>query len=63
MIMDKLLTAKEAANKLSVSLSAIYKWVDEHRLPYVDIGEGGRKRCFRFREQDLEKEVLKKSKN
>ncbi len=61
--MEKLLTAKEAANKLSVSLSAIYKWVDEHRLPYVDFGEDGRRRFIRFREEDLEKEIRRKSRN
>lgn len=61
--MEKLLTAKEAAEKLSVSISAIYKWIDERRIPYVDLGAEGRKRCIRFRETDLEKEVKEKTRN
>ena len=59
--MQKLLTAKQAAEKLSVSVSAIYKWIDERRIPYVDLGADGRRRCIRFRENDLEREIQQKT--
>jgi len=61
--MEKLLTAKEVAEKLNVSVSAIYKWVDEHRIPYIDLGDEGRRRCIRFRENDLEREIREKTRN
>ncbi len=61
--MEKLLTTKEVAEKLNVSISAIYKWIDERRIPYIDLGGEGRKRCIRFRENDLEKEIQQKTRN
>ncbi len=63
MEMEKLLTVKDAAEKLNVSVSAIYKWIDEHRIPYVDLGYEGKRRCVRFRENDLEKEIRGRTKN
>ena len=62
--MEKLLTVKDAANKLNVSVSAIYKWIDERRITsYIDLGAENGRRCIRFRENDLEREVQEKSKH
>jgi excisionase family DNA binding protein len=47
--MDKLLTAKEAAELLSCSEAAIRKWLYQRRLPRVKVG-----RLTRIRQSDLE---------
>ena len=62
--MEKLLTVKDAANKLNVSVSAIYKWIDERRITsYIDLGSENGRRCIRFKENDLEKMLTDKTKN
>lgn len=60
--MEKLLTAKEAAEMLNVSVSAIYKWIDEKRITYIDLGHDGR-RCIRFSEKDIERKILEARRN
>ena len=57
-IIPSLLTVKQAAQRLSVGLSTIYKFVDEKRLPYVDLGQEGYRRCLRFKPEDLDKFIL-----
>jgi len=47
--MDKLLSAKQAAEILGCTEAAIRKWVYQRRLPIVHIG-----RLVRFRTHDLE---------
>lgn len=59
--MEKLLTAKELADKLQVSVSAIYKWVDEHRIEYIDLGMEGKRRCVRFNPDTVDKLIEEKS--
>jgi len=61
--MEKLLTVNQVAHRLQVSTSAIYKWIDEKRIPYIDFGAIGKRRCIRFREKDLEKDIENKTQN
>jgi len=61
--MEKLFTVKDAANRLNVSVSAIYKWIDERRIPHIDLGAENGRRCIRFKENDLEKMLSEKTKN
>jgi excisionase family DNA binding protein len=51
--MERLLNATEVAGRLGVVVNTIYKWCDEGRLPYIDLGEG-KKRCLRFRPEAIE---------
>lgn len=44
-----LLTVQEAAKFLSLSVSTLYGWVWQHRIPFVKIG-----RAVRFDPHDLE---------
>jgi len=53
--LNKLLTTKEVAEFLSIDESTVYKWADQGRLIYVDLGKNGGKRCLRFRKPDIEK--------
>jgi len=57
---EKLLTAKDVAEILSINESTVYKWAGQRRLRYVDLGRNGRKRCLRFRQKDLEKLIEEK---
>jgi excisionase family DNA binding protein len=50
---DSLLTVVEGAQFLSISVSTLYGWVYQRRIPFVKIG-----RALRFRRCDLEKFVL-----
>ncbi len=59
--MDKLLTVKQLSEMLNVSDSAIYKWIDEKRIPYIDLGAEGKRRCIRFRATDIEREISQKA--
>ena len=52
---EKLLNTRDVAEILKINESAVYKWTDQGRLTYIDLGNGGGKRCLRFRKQDLEK--------
>lgn len=49
-----MLTARDVAGLLSINESTVYKWADQGRLRYVDLGKEGGKRCLRFRQCDLE---------
>jgi len=51
----KLLTVRQVADLLSIDESTVYKWADQGRLVYVDLGKNGGKRCLRFRQLDIEK--------
>lgn len=55
--MDKLLTAKEVAELLNIDESTVYKWVDEHRLGYIDLGRRYGRRCLRFKPSDIERMI------
>ena len=59
--LEKLLTAKEVAEILSLNESTVYKWADQKRLSYIDLGkDGAGKRCLRFRREDLHKLIEEK---
>lgn len=45
---ESLLTAKEAAEFLNVSVKSLYKWTTNDKIPYVRLG-----RTLRFRQCDL----------
>jgi excisionase family DNA binding protein len=55
-----LLHVSEVAEILSVSESAVYRWVDQGRLPFLDLGRDGHRRCLRFRPEDIERFILSK---
>ena len=50
--MDELLTVKEASRILSLSISTLYAFVHQKRIPYVKLGKS-----LRFRRNDLEQWV------
>jgi len=58
-----LLTVNEVARILQVSVSTVYKWVDENRLSYIDLGVVGKRRCLRFKHEALIKLIEEKSRN
>jgi excisionase family DNA binding protein len=47
---DGLLNVREAAQTLGVSVSTLYGWVWQRRIPFVKLG-----RSLRFRPADLER--------
>ena len=51
--LQSLLTVNEVAGIINVSVSTVYKWADESRLPYIDLGMVGRRRCLRFHVDDV----------
>ena len=55
--MEKLLTVKEVAELLKIDVTTVYKWAEQGRLSYVDLGREGGNRCLRFMESDL-KEII-----
>ena len=48
---ERLLTPRQAAQKLGVSRSTLYHWAQERRLPTVRLFGSG----LRFRESDLDR--------
>jgi excisionase family DNA binding protein len=50
---NSLLTVGEGAQFLSISVSTLYGWVYQRRIPFVKIG-----RALRFRRCDLENFIL-----
>lgn len=53
--MEKLLTIREVADRLRISVGTAYHWLSEERLPCVRFSI----RCVRFRESEIEKMVNK----
>ena len=51
---EVLLTVSEVAQILAIDQSTVYKWVDQGRIPYIDLG-AGKKRVLRFRREDIQK--------
>jgi excisionase family DNA binding protein len=49
---NSLMTIKDAARFLSISVSTLYGWVWQRRIPFVKVG-----RALRFERSDLEKFV------
>jgi excisionase family DNA binding protein len=47
------MTVREAAEKLEVSQSLVYRLIEERRLSCVRIGQKGRRGAIRIREADL----------
>jgi len=47
---NELLTIREAASLLSISVSTLYGWVWQRRIPFVKVG-----RALRFDKADLER--------
>lgn len=47
---EKLLTAAELADQLSVTRQTIYRWVNENHLPFHEVGPAKRKR---FKESEV----------
>ena len=51
--MNPLLTVKQAARLLGICVSTVYLWTEQGYLPHVCLSKGTRKRCIRFREEEL----------
>lgn len=49
----KLLSVKEAANRLGVSPSLVYQWCTEKRLPHIRLGRAKRRGKILLEEQDV----------
>lgn len=49
--MDRLLTVRELAERLGISVGTVYHWLSQDRLPCVRFSS----RCVRFRESDVQK--------
>ncbi len=47
---EKLMGIKDISEMLGVSVSTLYKWVSEKKIPFVKIG-----RLVKFRQSDIEK--------
>jgi excisionase family DNA binding protein len=56
--MDRLLTVRELAERLGISVGTAYHWLSQGRLPCVRFSS----RCVRFRESDV-KELLDQLRN
>ncbi len=52
--MDKLLTVKGAAERIGVSESLVYQWVEERRIAHYRLGGSGRRGKIGFRPADLD---------
>jgi len=52
--MNKLMDAKEVAQKLQVSIRTVYGWISEGSIPTVKIG-----RLVRFKIEDIEAWIAK----
>ncbi len=50
----KLLTPKEAADRIGVSSSLVYQWCDERRLPHYRMGGKGRRGKILIAPKDLD---------
>ena len=49
-----MLTVKQAALRLGVSMSLVYLWVESHQLAHYRIGATGKRGHIRIAETDLE---------
>ncbi len=49
----KLLSVKEAANRLGVSPSLVYQWCTEKRLPHIRLGRAHQRGKILLEEQDV----------
>ncbi len=58
---EVLMRANEVAEFLKVHHCTIYKWVDEGRIGYVDLGGPKGRRCLRFSTSHIEKFVEDRS--
>jgi excisionase family DNA binding protein len=56
----KLLTAKEVAERLSVSAPTVMRLADAKALPAVIIASRQRKRILRFREESVDKFIAQR---
>lgn len=59
--MKLLLNAKEVAEILNIDESTVYKWVDQRRIDYIDLGRRSGKRCLRFLLSDIKKLIEENS--
>jgi excisionase family DNA binding protein len=51
---EVLLTVHDVAKILKISVSAVYQWIDEGRMSYIDLGARGRRRVVRFSPSDID---------
>jgi|Deesub1362A_J573_1020465.scaffolds.fasta_scaffold51861_2 excisionase family DNA binding protein len=54
---ERLLTPKEVAQRLNVSIMSIHRWVKSNQIPYVRLSS----RIVRFSEQELNKWLKERS--
>ncbi|WP_435019091.1 helix-turn-helix domain-containing protein [Tundrisphaera sp. TA3] len=48
------MTVKEAAERLEISLSLVYRLIEQRKLACVRIAGRGKRGCIRIRDADLE---------
>jgi len=56
-----LLTAEQVAILLSVSRPTLSRWVRSNKIPYVLLGSGPKKLNVRFREEEIEAWIKRRS--
>ncbi len=49
------MNVEEAAKRLEVSKSLMYRLVQEGRIPHLRIGQNGRRGCIRISEEDIKR--------
>ena len=59
--MRRLWTAVEVAEYLAVKPATVYLWAKQQTIPFVRLTRGARKQCIRFRPEEIERWVKKKS--
>jgi excisionase family DNA binding protein len=55
--MEKLLTIKQVADILSISRSTVYRWIQEERLPIINLRRKGARRVLRIEHWALMKYI------
>ena len=60
---ERLLTAEEVAELLSIRVATVYDAASDGRLPVVKLWQGKRRSLVRFRQEDIERLIQEKSSN
>jgi excisionase family DNA binding protein len=47
--------ARQAADYMCISRSTLYDWIARGMVPHVVLGSGTRRRCIRFRPDDIQR--------
>ncbi len=50
----RLMTARQTADYLSVSLPCLYQWCKQRKVPHIVLNIGVRKECLRFKRSAID---------